>query len=270
MLCGSAYASSPSLLVYAGSASQPPTELAAKRFKEKTGINIDLIFGGSGYVLSQMKLAKRGDLYFPGSSDYMDKAKRDGDVLPATEQRIVYLVSAINVQAGNPKNIHGLKDLLRPGLRLSIANPEGVCVGSYAVEIIEKNFSPQQKQLFRNNLVNYAPSCSKTASVLSLKAVDAVIGWRVFTHWDPDRIETIALSGDEIARIGYIPIAISSFSKQAKLAQQFIDYLSSEEGQAIFAQFHYFSSLDEAEQWVGKSKPTGGEYIVPADWLKPQ
>lgn len=68
------------LLIYAGAASKPPTEEAAKAYEEKTGVKVDVIFGGSGYVLSQMKLAKQGDLYFPGSSDYMDKAKREGDV----------------------------------------------------------------------------------------------------------------------------------------------------------------------------------------------
>ncbi len=62
-----------------------------------------MTFGGSGKVLSQMKLAKQGDLYFPGSSDYMEKAKKDGDVIADTEAIIAYLVPAINVQAGNPK-----------------------------------------------------------------------------------------------------------------------------------------------------------------------
>ena len=132
-----------SLLVYAGAASKPPTEDAAKAYEQKTGVKVEVVFGGSGYVLSQMKLAKQGDLYFPGSSDYMEKAKRDGDVLTETEKVIVYLVPAINVQKGNPHNIATLKDLTKPGLRVAIANPEGVCVGAYAVEIIEKEFSPQ-------------------------------------------------------------------------------------------------------------------------------
>ncbi len=35
---------------------------------------------------------------FPSSSDYMEKARRDGDVLPDTEKVIVYLVPVINVQ----------------------------------------------------------------------------------------------------------------------------------------------------------------------------
>ncbi len=127
--------------MFAGSASKPPTEEAIKTFEQKTGIKVDVVYGGSGKVLSQMKLAKEGDLYFPGSSDYMEKAKKDGNVIPETEEHIAYVVPAINVQAGNPKNIQTLADLTKPGLKLAIANPESVCVGLYAVEIIENDLT---------------------------------------------------------------------------------------------------------------------------------
>ncbi len=257
-----------SLLVFAGAASKPPTEEAAKAFEKKTGVKIDLVFGGSGYVLSQMMLSKKGDIYFPGSSDYMELAKKKDVVFPETERYVVYLVPAINVQKGNPKNIKSLKDLTRPGLKVAIANPEGVCVGVYAVEIIEKNFSPEEKAQFKKNLINYTESCEKTATVISLKAVDAVIGWSVFQHWDPERIETIPLKKSEIFRIGYIPIAISKFTKNRELAQKFIDFLISEEGKAIYRKYNYFMTPDEAFAWIGEEKPIGGEYVVPADWLK--
>ena len=236
------------LLVYAGAASQLPTEEAAREFEEETGIRVDVIFGGSGYVLSQMKLARQGDLYFPGSSVYMEKAKRDGDVFSETEQRVVYLVNAINVPAGNPKNIRGLTDLLEPGLRIAIANPDGVCVGAYAVEIIENSLDDAQVRAFRNNLVNYVGSCAKTASVIALGAVDAVIGWRVFAHWDPKRIETIPLQADQIARIGYIPIAISRYSNQVENAQRFIDFLM---GAARASYFCSLSVLPEPRRCTG-------------------
>lgn len=256
------------LLVYVGAASKPPTEEAAKLYEEKTGTKIELVIGGSGYILSQMKLAKQGDLYFPGSSDYMEKAKRDGDVFADTEKVIVHLVPAINVQKGNPKNIRSLKDLTRPGIRVAIANPEGVCVGAYAVEIIENQFTPEEKEAFLKNLVNYTESCEKTATAISLKMADAVIGWRVFEDWDPERIETVPLPQEQIVRIGYIPIAISRFTRDRAAAQAFIDFLTGPEGRAIYAKYKYFATADAAAQWIGAEKPVGGEYAVPAPWIR--
>ena len=257
-----------SLLIFAGSASKPATQEIAKMFEKENNVTVDIVFGGSGYVLSQMKLTKRGDIYFPGSSDYMEIAKEQGLVLPKTEKKVVYLVSAINVQKGNPKNIKSLSDLAKPGIRVAIANPEGVCVGSFAVEIIEKNFNAKQKEQFRKNLLNYTASCAKTANAIALKQVDAVIGWRVFEYWNSDLIKTIPLKKDEIVRVGYIPIAISKFSKNPKLAQKFIDYVSSKKAQNIFAKYHYLATLKEVKEYLGADKKVGGVYKVPKFWIE--
>lgn len=255
-----------SLLVFAGAASKPPTEEAAKVFEKKTGVKVDLVFGGSGFVLSQMMLAKKGDIYFPGSSDFMEIARKKGAVIAETEQKLVYLVPAINVQKGNPKGIRNLRDLARPGIRVAIANPEGVCVGLYAVETIEKEFTAAEKAAFKRNLVNYTESCEKTATAISLKTVDAVIGWSVFEHWDPARIQTIPLKKSEISRIGYIPVAVASFSTNQVRARQFIAFLLSAEGKAIYGKYHYFMSPEEASAWIGAAKPVGGEYALPVEW----
>jgi molybdate transport system substrate-binding protein len=257
-----------SLLIFAGAASKPPTEEAAKAYQAKTGVKVDVIFGGSGFVLSQMTLGKKGDLYFPGSSDYMELAKKKGAVIPETEKVIVYLVPAVNVWKGNPKGIKTLKDLTRPGLKVAIANPEGVCVGTYAVELVESLFTEGEKEALRKNLINYTESCEKTATAISLKAADAVIGWRVFQYWDPERIETIPLDKSQIIRIGYIPIAISKFTGNRERAQSFIDFLVSDEGKRIFQKYHYFMSANEAAEWIGEKKPVGGEYKVPERWIK--
>jgi molybdate transport system substrate-binding protein len=255
------------ILVFAGAASKPPTEEAARVFEKKTGVKVNLTFGGSGFVLSQMTLAKTGDIYFPGSSDYMEIAKKKDLVFPESEQRVVYLVPSLNVQKGNPKAVKTLKDLTKPGIRVAIANPESVCVGLYAVEVVERNLSANEKVAFRKNLVNYAESCEKTATIISLKAADVVIGWSVFNHWDPERIETVPLKGDEIVRVGYIPIAISKFTANRALSQKFIDYILSNEGQAIFRKYHYFMTPGEAFAWIGQKKPVGGEYILPKEWI---
>jgi molybdate transport system substrate-binding protein len=255
------------LTVFAGAASKPPTEEAAKVFEKKTGVKVNVNYGGSGFMLSQMILSKSGDIYFPGSSDFMELAKKKGLVFPETERYVVYLVPAINVQKGNPKRIKSLKDLTRPGVRVAIANPEGVCIGLYAIEIIEINVTPADKAAFKANLVNYTESCEKTATAVSLKAVDAVIGWSVFQHWSPDRIETIPLKKEEVVRIGYIPIAVSKFTRNRILAQKFIDFVLSDEGRALFKKYHYFMSPEEASQYIGGPKPIGGEYAVPKDWI---
>jgi molybdate transport system substrate-binding protein len=112
--------------VFAGSASKPPLDEAAQLFQKQTGIKVYLTYGGSGAVLSQMKLSRTGDLYIPGSPDYLKKAERDNVIDPSSSKIVAYLVPAIGVQRGNPKNIQSLGDLVKPGIKVGIANPDSV------------------------------------------------------------------------------------------------------------------------------------------------
>jgi len=260
---GPGSASQRELAVFAGSASKPATEEVAARFEEATGARVLLHFGGSGGVLSQMELARRGDVYFPGSSDFLELAKRRGLVDPATEVRVVYLLPAINVARGNPKGIRGLDDLARPGIRVGIARPETVCVGLYGVEALEREGLAGR---VRPNVVNYAESCEKTAQMLALGLVDAVLGWDVFDDWDPERIETVPYPPDRVTRIGYIPAAVSAFAREPELARRFLAFLLEPAAQEVFRRRGYLTTLEEARRWARPDTPVGGEYVLPESW----
>jgi len=255
-------------LIFAGAASKPPTAEVARVFQQQERGKILTTFGGSGFVLSQMKLARKGDVYFPGSSDFMEKAKKEGVVYAETEKIIAYLVPAINVQRGNPRQIRSLKDLLKPGLRLAIAEPTNVCVGTYAVEVVERNFNPRERELFRKNLVTMVESCEKTANIISLKGVDAVLGWEVFASWDPERIERVLLNPEEVPRIGYIPAAVARFTEDRSRAERFMSFLVSPESQAVFRKHGYLMSPQEARRYTLPGTPVGGEYMLPESWRR--
>ena len=167
------------VVVFAGSASQPPLEEAAKVFEAKTGTPIILHMGGSGAILSQIRLTGQGDLYIPGSPDYMDKARAFDLVGDASI--IAYLVPAIIVAKGNPNQITGLEDLTRPGLRIGMADPDGVCVGLYAVEILEANGMTEK---VKSNMKGSVESCAKVAAMIPLNLVDVVLGWRELVFWN--------------------------------------------------------------------------------------
>lgn len=251
------------LEVFVGSASQPPTEEVVRRFEELTGARVDAQYGGSGAMLSQIKLAGRGDVYFPGSSDYLELAKREGIVDGATEVIVTYLIPAINTPKGNPANVRSLVDLARPGVRLGIARPDAVCVGLYAVEVLEHAGVADD---VRPNIATHAESCAKTAQIVATGQVDAVLGWRVFTYWDPERIETVLLPRNEVPRIGYIPAAICRSSREPELARAFLAFLTSAEGQAIYRKWHYLTTEAEAREFALSDTPIGGEWPLPATW----
>lgn len=251
------------LVLFVGSASQPPTELAVQTFMEQTGATVEAHYGGSGEMLARMKLAEQGDIYFPGSSDYIEIAKREGLIDPASETIIAYLVPAINVTRANPKSIASLEDLAKPGMRVAIARPDTVCVGLYAVEVLEHaGLTPD----VRPNIVTNTESCAKTAQIIALGQVDAVIGWEVFEAWDPQKIKTIYLPREKVPRIGFLPAAISVHTKDRELASAFLKFLTSPQGQAIYSKWNYLTSVEAARKHTLPDTPVGGEWPLPAGW----
>jgi len=259
---GCAQGGQKTITAFCGSASKPAIEEAAKVFEEGTGIKVYLNFSGSGTMLSQMKISRSGDLYIPGSPDYMVMAEHDGVVEPESVKIISYLIPAILVQHGNPKNIQSLSDLAKPGIEVGIGDPESVCVGLYAYEILEHNNLLQE---VGGNIVTHAESCSKTAALVALKAVDAILGWRVFSQWHPDTIDIVYLTPEQIPRLAYIPGAISTFTEDRESAQKFLDFLVSPQGQGIFSNWGYITTEGEVRRFAPNAE-IGGEYKLPEDY----
>ncbi len=245
--------------VFAGSASKPALDEAADAFEKQTGVKVFLTYGGSGTVLSQMELSRSGDLYIPGSPDYLVKSESKKITDPASTKIVAYLIPAINVQPGNPQNIQSLSDLAKPGIKVGIGNPTTVCVGLYAVEILERN--NLLTDVYKN-IVTQAASCDNTATLISLKSVDAVMGWSVFQAWDPKNIQTVFLKPEQISRIAYIPAALSTFVKEKEAASAFIDFLVSPTGQDIFRKWGYDVTEAEARKYAPNAE-IGGEYQLP-------
>ena len=238
-------------------------EEAARAFEEKTQIKVYLNFGGSGTVLSQMKLSRSGDLYIPGSPDYMVMAVHDGVVEPDSAKIISYLVPAILVPHGNPKNIQSLSDLAQPGIKVGIADPESVSIGLYAYEILEyNNLLPEVGE----NIVTYGESYARIVSLVALKTVvDAIIGWGVSSSWHPDTIEVVYLKPKQIPRLAYIPGAVSTFTQNRESARRFLDFLVSPQGQQIFSKRGYIATESEARKFAPNAE-IGGEFKLPATY----
>jgi molybdate transport system substrate-binding protein len=250
-----------SVVVFAGSASQPPLEDAARVFEKETGTPIILHMGGSGAMLSQIRLTGQGDLYIPGSPDYMEKAQNFG-VVAQNSAIIAYLIPAIIVAKGNPLHISELKDLSREGLRVGLADPDGVCVGLYAVEILDVNGLLDE---VRPNLHGMVESCAKAAAMIPLNLVDVVLGWREFAAWNPETMAAVLLDQDKLPRLAYIPAAVLKQAKNPQGAQAFIAFLQSEQGQAIFQKWGYLTDENTARAFAPQAR-IGGNYQLPEGW----
>jgi molybdate transport system substrate-binding protein len=91
------------------------------------------------------------------------------------------------------------------------------------------------------------------------------MGWEVFEHWNSDRIQTILLKPEEIPRISYIPIAVSTLSQQKDVAAHYLAFVTSPEGTQIFKKWGYLTDEAEARKYAPHAR-IGGTYVLPAGW----
>lgn len=252
-----------SITVFCGSANKPAMEEIAAQFEQEKGIRVNMIFGGSGTLLSQIELSRQGEIYLPGSPDYIIIAERKRLVIEKSDRIVAYLIPAIITPAGNAANIDSLQDLTRPGVRVGIGNPETVCLGLYGIEILEKNslLLPVLK-----NVVTFGGSCSKTANLAAMNMVDAILGWRVFHFWNPERMDYIRLAPENIPRISYIPISIPVYTKDIALSNAFIEFVLSPWGRSVYERHGYLTSLEKAKAFAPQAR-VGGEYRLPREYF---
>ena len=250
------------LTAFVGSSAKGAMDPSAQLFSGKTGIKVFINYGGSGTLLSQMELAKTGDLYIPASPDYIAKATADKAVFPETETRIYYLVPAILVQKGNPRNIKSLSDLTRPGLKIAIADPKTVPAGLYAYELLDFNGLLQG---VGKNILAYGTTNEQISTYVILKTVDAAIAWDVVAIQQPQNLDVVYPQPNQIPRLSYMSGAISTYTRNEADAQSFLNFLNSPEVRAIFKQNGYYTTLDEAKKFAPDAQ-IGGEYKLPADY----
>jgi molybdate transport system substrate-binding protein len=262
--CGSGGEDSASLTVFCGSASKPAMEQIATRFESETGIAVKLIFGGSGTLLSQIELSGQGEIYLPGSPDYIIIGNRKGLLIEGSERIVSYLVPAIITPEGNPADIHSLEDLARPGLRIGIGNPQTVCLGLYAIELLERNGLLDEVM---KNVVTFGGSCSKTANLAAMSQVDAILGWKVFESWNTERTDYVSIAPQRIPRLSYIPIAIPVHTKDIELSLSFIEFVLSTEGRSVYEDLGYLTEL-EAARALAPGASVGGEYSLPQRYFE--
>lgn len=239
-----------SLLIFAGEANIPFLEKIKPIFEKKEKIKLDISYGGSGVVMSQILLSKRGDIFIPGSEDYMEKAKEKGIVIEESIKSVAFLVPVIVTKKGNPKKISKLSDLLQKDVKIVIGNPENVCLGAYGVEIFEKNFTQSELKKIKEKIINYAGGCEKVHLAVRLGQADVAIGWHNFENIGG--VDIIKLKPNQIKRISFIPASIVSYTKKKALAERFINFLLSDEAKEILKKEGYFVTKEEATKFINE------------------
>lgn len=178
---------------------------------EQAKQNADLVFGGAEYMLTQFKMQH------PGLMD------------STTRTELYKRAAGILVRPGNPKQIKTLKDLTKPGINILEITGAGQ-LGMWEDLAGKQNLIGGIQKNIKGAFANTALAIDAWKSD---NKYDAVI---IFASWYLRLKDVSQLIKIPVAQTVYrgTPIAITAITNKKDKAQQFIQFLKSNSGHAIF------------------------------------
>lgn len=222
------------LVLYCGAGIRPPVAEIIEAFEASHDIRVIADYAGSETLLSKIKLIRKGDLYLPGDRYYVAQADKEGMIDWSRE--VFYWVPTILVAKGNPKGISSLNDLLTKGVRVGIGDPQACAIGRTTDETLKKNGISRTD--IERNLKFQSQTVNELGMQIQAGALDAVIVWDAMARYYEEYGEQIAIPEDRNV-VSSVDIGVLKFSTSKESARDFVDFMTSQQGRAIFAGHGY-------------------------------
>ncbi|MBM3500695.1 MAG: molybdate ABC transporter substrate-binding protein [Armatimonadetes bacterium] len=220
------------LLVHCGAGIRPPMDEIAALFEERTGTNVDLAYKGSGCLLADIEFSRKGDLYMPGESEYMDQAKAKDFIVEAVP---VATMETVIITPLGDETVKSLADLGKSGLKVGLGAAPQTAAGVAAKAVLEKAGSWEAVE---SNVTMNALNVVELANSVKLEGLDAAIVWDATAHLVKGEVRVVPIDR-KYAYKTQIPLGTLKFSRHPDQAQLFMELVESAEGQDIFKKHGY-------------------------------
>ena len=205
-------------------------ELGRAFMTARPGVTLSYNFGASGDLQKQIEAGAPIDLFISAAQRQMDELEKKQLVVPGS--RRVFARNVLTVIKPADSRI----DLARPDAlvgaavqRIVIGNPKTVPVGQYAEESLRALGlwdRVQPKLVFAENV-------RQALDYVARGEVDAGFVYTTDAAVGGPRIKEAFRPAEDTYRPVLYPVAVVARARQAALAQAFIDWLVSRDGQAV-------------------------------------
>lgn len=229
--CGSsdepADLSSSELMIFSGAGLADPVQEIADTFAEQTGCTPEIVFAATGQLIAQIQTSESGDILIAGAVDEL--ANMNEGVVTETVEMVKH-IPVLVVQKDNPLGVKTVADLA--GKEVMLADPETTPIGKIAMKVFEKAGILDTIDVVANT----------TTAPLALTAVaegnaDGTIVWKE----NASQNENVTIVDDPMMEnfIKVVPAASLSYSENEEARTAFIEFMTGEEGMAIWASYGY-------------------------------
>lgn len=219
------------LTVYSGAGLKKPMEKLKEKFEKEKNIKLNLIYAGSGQLLAQLEKSGKGDVFIVGSKATYDAAmKKDlaNEGVPISHHTPVIITAK-----DNPKQIKGLADLTKDGVKLGLGDEKSNAIGKTSVKMFEKaGISDYEK-----NVVVKTATVNELYQAITSGSADACIVTKD-SAFGKDDLNIVEIEDkyliDQIITAGTLKT-----SEHKEQSQEFVDFLTSDDSMKIFEEFGF-------------------------------
>ena len=215
------------------------TEIGDAFESSHPSVKVTFNFGGSQNLRTQIEQGAPADVFASANTREMDTLMAGKFV--TSEATKVFLTNQLVVvlPENNPAGITTLEDLSKPGIKLVLAAEE-VPAGKYARQILENlnaSFGSDYKESALANVVSNEDNIKQAVTKVQLGEADASIVY-VSDAVAASDLQTIEIPV-AMNVIAEYDIAALTQSSHPELANEFIQYVLSAEGQATIAKWGF-------------------------------
>lgn len=238
--CGSAGESASSdaspgrtkITVFAAASLKNTFEKFEKDFEEKNpDIDVVFTFAGSQDLVTQMDSGAPADVFASASKKWMDTAESK-DLVSSSPRIFARNSLEIAVAKGNPKQITGLDDLVsRPELVVVRCSREVPC-GALTEKVLSDAGDPKIEFDTEQN------SVTDTLGLVKAGEADVAFVYETDVASAPEKVDGVEIP-EAASLANEYPIAVTAEAERAKrneAAQEFVDYVLSDDGQKALAE----------------------------------
>ena len=224
------------ITVFAASSLTDAFTEIGQRFEGETGAGVTFNFGGSSGLRAQLEQGASGDVFASADTDQMSLAKASG-VVGSEGTVFAHNKLVVIIPRDNPGGIRTLPDLARSGVKVVLADST-VPVGKYARAFLtaasgDPAYGSDYSEKVMANVVSNGSNVKEVASAVQLGEADAGVVYKtdVTTSLAAD-VTTIEIP-DSVNQLATYPIAVTTEAGAKDVAQAFVDFALSSEGQDI-------------------------------------
>ena len=219
----------PVLTIYCAAGLGAPVEMLAREYEELYGIKVELIYGSSGDLRTQIKSQGKGDIYIPGDPRFLE------EIDYTMAQKIAYHFPVLIVNNTEADHLKTLPDLANSDLSFILVKPDSTALGLLTEEIMSGIGLDQDLD---HRLYGRVATANQVPLYLSLGRGGAGICWYSNYLLYENELIIIDLPIHLQKQVPIIGVVLSS-SQNSEKAWKFLHYLQSERAKEVFIDWGY-------------------------------